>query len=65
MFALDVSGIDPVTDLPNLINAGKLEYQIIYSVDGDGNSKDNQPLPFYLGWELGYRLGIYNSGSGT
>ena len=65
VFALDVSGIDPVTDLPNLINAGKLEYQIIYSVDGDGNSKDNQPLPFYLGWELGYRLGTYNSGSGT
>lgn len=64
VFALDVSGINP-TDLSGLINDGKLEYQIVYSVDSNGNSKDNQPLPFYLGWELGYRIGRYNSGPGS
>jgi hypothetical protein len=64
VFALDVSGINP-TDLSGLINDGKLEYQIVYSVDSNGNSKDNKPLPFYLGWELGYRIGRYNSGPGS
>ena len=34
-------------------------------MDSNGNSKDNQPLPFYLGWELGYRIGRYNSGPGS
>ena len=65
VFALDTSGIDPISDLPTLIDDGKLEYQIVFSVDKDGNRKDNQPLPFYLGWELGYRLGIYESGLGS
>jgi hypothetical protein len=52
VFALDAS-------------SSSLEYQLVFSVDGDGNSKENQPLPFYLGWELGYRLGTYNSGPGS
>lgn len=62
VFALDISGVPGV---PTLITDGKLEYQIVFSVDSNGNSKDNQPLPFYLGWELGYRIGTYNSGSGS
>ena len=65
VFALDMSGIDPITDLPTLIADGKLEYQLVFSIDRDGNRKENQPLPFYLGWELGYRLSIYESGLGS
>jgi hypothetical protein len=63
VFALDLSGTS--TPLPPLITGGKLEYQIVFSVDSNGNSRDNQPLPFYLGWELGYRMGTYDSGSGS
>jgi len=64
VFALDVSGIAPI-DLAALVSSGKLEYQIVFGVDSNGFVTVNQPLPFFLGWELGYRMNVYDSGSGT
>ena len=64
VFALDVSGID-VGSLIDLINTGKLEYQIVFGVDSNGVTTTNHPLPFFLGWELGYRMNVYDSGPGT
>ena len=64
VFALDVSGID-VKQVAKLINSDKLNYQIVFGVDGNGITTMNQPLPFFLGWELGYRMNMYNSGPGT
>ena len=64
IYALDVSGINH-TPLIDLIDTGKLDYQIVFAVDSNGATITNQPLPFFLGWELGYRMNMYNSGSGT
>jgi len=64
VFALDVSGID-TGSLINLIDTGKLEYQIVFGVDSNGVTTTNHPLPFFLGWELGYRMNVYDSGPGT
>jgi hypothetical protein len=64
VFALDVSGID-AGSLINLIDTGKLEYQIVFGVDSNGATTTNHPLPFFLGWELGYRMNVYDSGPGT
>jgi hypothetical protein len=64
VFALDVSGIDAV-ELATLINSDKLNYQLVFAVDTNGATTMNQPLPFFLGWELGYRMNMYNSGPGT
>lgn len=64
IFALDVSGITQ-SDLVNLVNSGHLDYQIVFGVDSNGSTEVNQPLPFFLGWELGYRMNVYDSGSGS
>lgn len=64
IFALDVSGID-VKEVAKLINSDKLNYQLVFAVDSKGVTTTNQPLPFFLGWELGYRMNMYNSGPGT
>jgi hypothetical protein len=64
VFALDVSGID-ATSLNNLISSSALEYQIVFGVDSNGATIMNQPLPFFLGWQLGYRMNMYDSGPGT
>jgi len=63
VFALDVSNISQV-DLSGLLIDNSLEYQIVFPVDINGTRNDNHPLPFFLGWELGYRMGTYESGSG-
>ena len=62
VFALDVSG---VPDLETLINDRKLAYKITFGVDTNGNTVYNQPLPFFLGWQLGYRIIEYISGPGS
>lgn len=64
VFALDVSGIDPVS-LASLVSSGSLNYQLVFAVDTNGEASFNSPLPFFLGWELGYRLNIYESGPGS
>ena len=64
VFALDASDIE-AAEIANLINSGKLNYQIVFAVDSKGVNTTNQPLPFFLGWELGYRMNMYNSGPGT
>ena len=64
VFALDVSGIS-VVDLATLVSSGKLTYEIVFGVDSNGGTVLNQPLPFFLGWELGYRMNVYESGPGS
>jgi len=64
VFALDVSGIHH-TDLKDLIDQRRLAYKITFGVDTNGNIIYNQPLPFFLGWQLGYRIIEYISGPGT
>jgi hypothetical protein len=64
VFALDVSGIS-VGDLATLVSSGKLTYEIVFGVDSNGATVLNQPLPFFLGWELGYRMNVYESGPGS
>ena len=53
-----------MTNLKQLITNKELEYEIVFGVDTQGNIISNQPLPFYLGWSLGYRVNTYSSGSG-
>jgi hypothetical protein len=64
VFALDVSGISAV-NLATLVSSGKLTYEIVFGVDSNGATVLNQPLPFFLGWELGYRMNVYESGPGS
>jgi hypothetical protein len=64
VFALDVSGISAV-NLATLVSSGKLTYEIVFGVDSNGGTVLNQPLPFFLGWELGYRMNVYESGPGS
>ena len=64
VFALDVSGISAV-NLATLVTSGKLTYEIVFGVDSNGGTVLNQPLPFFLGWELGYRMNVYESGPGS
>lgn len=64
VFALDISGITQ-SDLINLVNSGYLDYQLVFAVDSNGSTDVNQPLPFFLGWELGYRMNMYDSGPGS
>ena len=40
-------------------------YKITFGVDTNGNTVYNQPLPFFLGWQLGYRIIEYISGPGS
>jgi len=64
VFALDISGITQ-SDLVSLVNSGYLDYQLVFAVDSNGSTQVNQPLPFFLGWELGYRMNVYDSGPGS
>ena len=64
IFALDVSGI-PTSDLSTLITTQYLAYQITFGINVDGDMLHNQPLPFFLGWQLGYRIIKYWAGAGT
>lgn len=68
IFAVDPSGI---TDFSGVIHSDPyhLRYKIFMGVDGYGTDaqflqKDFvlDALPFYLGWQLGYRTNIYDSG---
>lgn len=68
IFAIDPSGIDNynevLTNYPNY-----LRFRILMSISGNISDKDEiernletEPLPLYLGWQLGYRTNIYDSG---
>lgn len=63
VFALNKDDITN-ENLSTLIENDEIEYEIIFGVDTQGNIATNQPLPFYLGWSLGYRNNIYSSGPG-
>ena len=68
IFAIDPSGItnyhDVLTNHPNY-----LRFRILMAVNGNISDTDitnrnleTDPLPLYLGWQLGYRTNIYDSG---
>lgn len=63
-FALDVSGIENST-LQTLIDNGSLAYKITFGISTTGELINNDPLPFFLGWQLGYRIVTYYSGPGN
>ena len=66
VFALDISGVPAGSPtLPQLINTGSLAYQITFGVDEAGNNINTEPLPFFLGWQLGYRVTKYYAGPGS
>lgn len=69
IFAIDPSGI---TDYENVLanNPNHLRFRILMAVNGNLSDTDvinknleTDPLPLYLGWQLGYRTNIYDSGS--
>jgi len=64
VFAVDVSGLT-VSDLSGIVQSGYNSYRIIMGVGPDGDTNVTEPLPFFLGWQLGYRLNVYESGPGS
>ena len=62
VFALDLSG---VTDLSSNIVNNALAYQITFGVTESGENINTEPLPFFLGWQLGYRVTKYYAGPGS
>lgn len=68
IFAIDPSGITNYNDVLNN-NPNHLRFRIFMSVNGNQTDAEliekdfeTNPLPFYLGWQLGYRINIYDSG---
>ena len=68
IFAIDPSGI---TDYNGVLttNPNHLRFRILMSVNGNQTDTDlkakdleTEALPLYLGWQLGYRTNIYDSG---
>ena len=68
IFAIDPSGI---TDYNGVLttNPNHLRFRILMSVNGNQTNTDliardleTEALPLYLGWQLGYRTNIYDSG---
>jgi hypothetical protein len=71
IFAFDPSG---VCDISGIINdpstyENKIRYRLFFGVDSSLSDEDLvsgiaavDPLPFYLGWQLGYRTNLYDSG---
>ncbi len=62
VFALDPSG---ATDLSSNIVNNALAYQITFGVTESGDNVETEPLPFFLGWQLGYRIIKYYAGPGS
>jgi len=62
IFATDISG---VTDPSGVVGLGYNSFRIIMGVGTDGTTDVSEPLPFFLGWNLGYRLNVYESGPGS
>lgn len=68
IFAIDPSGID---DFEGVLNndPNHLRFRILMSVNGNQTDTalierdlEVDPLPLYLGWQLGYRTNVYDSG---
>lgn len=51
-------------DIANL-TTGNADFQIVWAVNADGTPSTGVELPFFLGWLLGYRTNVYNSGPGV
>ena len=65
IFAVTVDASGSQIDLSyNTIN-GHNSFSIIMAVSPDGDVHVTEPLPFFLGWNLGYRLNVYKSGKGS
>lgn len=59
IFALDVSGLSS-SEVADITASGYNSFKIHFGVDSNGTQTDN-PIIFFLGWELGYRTNIYRS----
>jgi hypothetical protein len=68
VFAIDPSGI---TDYEGVLqnDPNHLRFRIIFSIDGNSSNESIlgrdlpvEALPLYLGWQLGYRTNVYDSG---
>ena len=62
IFATDISGVNDPT---GVVGSGYNSFRIIMGVGTDGTTDVSEPLPFFLGWNLGYRLNVYESGPGS
>ena len=62
IFATDISGVNDPT---GVVGSGYISFRIIMGVGTDGTTDVSEPLPFFLGWNLGYRLNVYESGPGS
>ena len=65
IFSIDASGI-ATNELASLTSTGYNNFQLIFAVSPTGKYEEvTEPLPFFLGWMLGYRVNIYQSGNGV
>lgn len=62
-YPVDVSGV-PLINIADVIASGYNSFRITMACSPDGTYNVNDPLPFFLGWYMGYRLNVYNSGPG-
>tara|TARA_A100001011_G_scaffold376251_1_gene438659 strand:- start:3387 stop:4676 length:1290 start_codon:yes stop_codon:yes gene_type:complete len=53
-----INGFSEFELTPNGIAANR-QYELLFNTDCSGNPDLETPLPFKLGWNLGYRLGSY------
>lgn len=74
IFSYDPSGIDlSALEGESDWNGGnKIRYKLIFGVNSTTTQSDflsgnisHDPLPFYLGWQIGYRTNIYDSGAAS
>lgn len=62
----DISyNINPITGNSMFTNGSSNNYQIYFNTDCNGNQDLETPLPFKLGWNLGFRVGSYNLAANT
>jgi hypothetical protein len=69
IFSIDPSGIQQYSDVITENSGNALRYKIFMGTDGNLSNqqfKDRDvnvdPLTFFLGWQLGFRVNIYDSG---
>ena len=59
IFAIDSSNVS-LTDISN--NPSYYEFAIQCAVSPEGTNQTTLQLPFFLGWNLGFRVNLYKSG---
>jgi hypothetical protein len=62
-YPVDSSGV-PLIDIVAVTASGYNSFKIVMATGPSGEYNVSEPLPFFLGWNLGYRLNVYKSGPG-